>query len=298
MAKHKVTVLGASGMLGSMVSTLLAEQEDMDVRLTVRNDAARAGLPRLLAGMNIHHLDAATADAGQIAEAVADSQYVINCIGITKPLIRDDNAAEIERAIRINALFPQVLAKATQAVILQIATDCVYTGVKGDYNEADPHDALDVYGKTKSLGESWYDNVKHLRCSIIGPEPSNHRFLLDWFLGQKPDAEVSGFTNHLWNGVTTCHFGKICMGIIRTGLALPRMTHVVPNGTLTKHDLLGAFADSYGRKDVRILPKEAGVVVNRTLTTRQPEVNKSLWQAAGYQTPPTVKQMVQELSQL
>ena len=37
--------------------------------------------------------------------------------------------------------------------ILQIATDCVYSGATGGYTESSSHDALDVYGKTKSLGE-------------------------------------------------------------------------------------------------------------------------------------------------
>ena len=36
--------------------------------------------------------------------------------------------------------------------------------------------ALDVYGKTKSLGEAYDLNVHHLRCSIIGPEPKEYKF--------------------------------------------------------------------------------------------------------------------------
>ena len=49
----------------------------------------------------------------------------------------------------------------------------------GVYVETDLHDALDVYGKTKSLGECQEPNVYHLRCSIIGPEPKDFKFLIE-----------------------------------------------------------------------------------------------------------------------
>jgi dTDP-4-dehydrorhamnose reductase len=60
--------------------------------------------------------------------------------------------------------------------IFQIATDCVFSGSKGNYNEKNLHDAFDVYGKSKSLGEinnknfygkdSYYINVKGAKYNI------------------------------------------------------------------------------------------------------------------------------------
>src|SRR5436190_133310 len=83
----------------------------------------------------------------------------------------DVRPSEVERAVDVNARLPHLLgelARGADARILQIATDCVYSGSRGEYVESDPHDALDVYGKTKSLGESFQETVHHLRCSIIG----------------------------------------------------------------------------------------------------------------------------------
>ena len=82
---------------------------------------------------------------------------------------------------------------------MQIATDCVYSGKKGSYNEDDLHDALDVYGKTKSLGEAQSPNLLNIRCSIIGPEQGKHVSLLEWFLTQEPGAKLQGFAHHHWN---------------------------------------------------------------------------------------------------
>src|SRR5205807_2041182 len=107
----------------------------------------------------------------------------------------------------------------------------------------------------------------HLRCSIIGPEPKEHKFLVEWFLGQAPNKELNGFINHEWNGVTTLHFARICQGVITHDLELPHLQHVVPTGTMSKADMLVQFAAAYGRRDITVRRVEAGAVVDRTLQT-------------------------------
>jgi len=174
----------------------------------------------------------------------------------------------------------------------------VYSGQKGNYNESDKHDAIDVYGKTKSLGEVQLTNVNLLRCSIIGPEVKSYVSLLEWFLRQPENARVSGFTNHSWNGVTTLHFAKICYGIIRNNSSLPNISHVVPHGDITKHDLLCSFAKSFHRGDIQIAAANAQYMIDRRLVTEKPEINGELWKNAGYDNrPPSVCEMVEELAE-
>jgi dTDP-4-dehydrorhamnose reductase len=295
----KVIVLGASGMLGSMVLSWLARDPELALVATGREDALFPGMKGVAPGCDPRILDAETATAETLEKLVKGADWVVNCIGVIKPYIKDDNPVQTQRALRVNALFPHLLAQAaerTGAKVLQIATDCVYSGLKGGYAEAAPHDALDVYGKSKSLGEVHSPQVHHLRCSIIGPEPKCHVSLLDWFLGQPQGAGVKGFTNHDWNGVTTLHYAKVCHGILRAGLDLPHLLHVVPTGTIAKSDLLRAFASSYGRTDIIIDPVAAPTVVDRTLTTSQSSLNATVWRAAGYTQPPTVTQMVAEMA--
>lgn len=214
-----------------------------------------------------------------------EGDIVINCAGVIKPYCDD-----VRRAIAVNALFPHKLPNGS----LQIATDCVYDGKKGSYAETDTHTATDVYGQTKSLGEA--QHLHNLRCSIIGPEEKNHISLLDWFLSQET-KEVNGFTNHLWNGITTMHFARICEGIIREKIELPPLQHIVPADVVTKAELLQLIADAY-KKDIKINPIEAPEAVDRTLATNDPSLNRVIWQAAGYPEPPTIKQMVEELAAL
>jgi dTDP-4-dehydrorhamnose reductase len=252
-------ILGSRGMLGSMVKRVLEDAQTLD-------------RPELdAASMQAYH-------------KVWDGERVVNCIGLIKPYCDD-----VAQAIKVNALFPHTLPPST----IQIATDCVYFGSKGNYVESDPHDAIDVYGKTKSLGEAAHLN--NLRCSIIGPEIQNHVSLLDWFLRQK--GSVDGFTNHLWNGITTYHFGLIVKGIIDNDLDLPALQHIVPADSVTKAELLKIISEEFKHK-IKIVPKPAPQAIDRTLATNKPELNKRLWQFAGYNKPPTIRQMIKELAAL
>ncbi|MBI4180435.1 MAG: SDR family oxidoreductase [Chloroflexi bacterium] len=295
----KVIVLGGSGMLGSMVVDYLSCQPDLKVAATVRTQALLSKCKERLSAVDWLLLDADAPDLLNIISMIDGYDWLINAIGITKPLIHDNNAIEVERALRINSLLPYRIARRAQQNgqrVLQIATDCVFSGEKGRYTESDEHNPLDVYGKTKSLGEVPAQTVSHLRCSIIGPEPKEHRFLLDWFLGQSRNAGVSGYVNHRWNGVTTLHFAKLCHGIIDKGATLPHLQHVIPSGEVTKYELLRCFAESFHREDISITPTEATSVVDRTLETTNEALNRELWALAGYSPPPSVPEMVTELA--
>ncbi len=299
MSKPKVVILGASGMLGSMVTDFLSRDESLSVTATMRSSKLIAEARRLVDNVEwrVFEIKDENRDVQQFQE-FPEPDWIINAIGVIKPYIRDDRPDEIERAIIVNSCFPHWLARSFEkSRILQIATDCVYSGSKGLYLESDIHDALDVYGKTKSLGETWLPNVGHLRCSIIGPEPKGYVSLLEWFRRQPANAKVSGYTNHTWNGVTTLHYAKICHGIIKNEISLPHIQHVIPGGDITKHDLLCCFARCYGRNDIQITAADAQKVIDRTLATENHNLNMKLWEAAGYQDcPPSVCEMVEELA--
>jgi len=106
-----------------------------------------------------------------------------------------------------------------------------------------------------------------------------------------------GYTNHYWNGVTTLHFAKLCLGIIGGSVKMPGHTHVLPADVLSKADLLHSFAMFFGRKDLAIAARPVPQSVDRSLGTLDPDLNLRIWQAAGYLEPPTLALMVEELAQ-
>jgi dTDP-4-dehydrorhamnose reductase len=208
---------------------------------------------------------------------IKDTDWIINCVGLLR---QDCVSADMHaggEAILVNALFPHLLAsflERTSVRVLQIATDGVFSGQRGAYNEADAHDALDLYGRTKSLGEVPSRAFLHIRCSIIGPDPKRRRGLLDWILSHPPGAAVRGFVHHRWNGVTTLQFAKLCDCIISQDSLFEDLTarsaihHFVPNETLTKHELLERVNQVY-RANLRIeAVSEPGPPQDRSLTSR------------------------------
>lgn len=297
MSRTKVLILGASGMLGYSVSRVLTAENSFEITLTAREIKDLESL-KINANYNSVAFDAENSSFSDIKNLANCYDYIVNCIGIIKPYIIDSNSDECVRAIKVNSLFPHMLAasvKETNSKVIQIATDCVYSGFKGKYNEADKHDALDVYGKSKSLGEVYQSNFFNLRCSIIGPQLKGKDSLLNWFLKCPQNSELNGFTHHLWNGVTTLAFGKIVRGIIRNKISLPNHQHIVPEDVVTKYQMLNLFAQKYNRTDLIINESTAGAAINRTLATQNSDLNKTLWSLAGYQKTPTVWEMINEL---
>lgn len=286
----KVLVLGGSGMLGCALVEELSRQKSLQVSVTFRSSRAKDGL----------FLDASTTSPGDLGNLLQGQDFVLNAIGITKPYIRDDHAGEIARAVRVNISFPLALAEAaekTGARVLQIATDCVFQGTSSQpYLETSPHDATDVYGKTKSLGEIPSAAMRHLRGSIIGREQGRKTFLVEWFCSQPKGAVLKGFEDHQWNGLTTRAFARICAGIIRENPQLPPVLHLVPQDRVSKYELLHIFREVFRREDLTVEKARSGKPVNRILASLHPGLNESLWKAAGYPEVPTIRQMVEELS--
>lgn len=286
----KVLVLGGSGMLGHAMSEELAKHKSLKVSATFRTPGVKDGLL----------LDASTIRPGEMGSLLQGQDFVLNAIGITKPYIRDDKAGEIARAVRVNVSFPLALAEAAEKMgvrVLQIATDCVFQGISSQpYLETSPHDATDVYGKTKSLGEIPSAAMRHLRGSIIGREKGRKTFLVEWFCSQPKGAVLKGFEDHQWNGLTTRAFARICAGIIRENPPLPPVLHLVPQDRVSKYELLRIFREVFRREDLTVEKTQSGKPINRLLGSLHPGLNESLWKAAGYPEVPTIRQMVEELS--
>ena len=280
-----VLIIGASGMLGHMTENVL-KSEGLDVKTTARNGGQGADF----------EFDAETDQIGSILEETAP-RYVMNSVGIIKPHIVDTDQASVLNAIHVNSIFPHHLAteaKKVGAHVIQIATDCVYDGTKSFYHESSPHNPIDVYGKTKSLGEVPSDNVLHLRASIIGPESGRTTSLWEWVRNADPNSELNGYTNHLWNGVTTFHFAKVCTGLIARGARDSGVRHLIPGNDITKANLVREIARANGRNDIVVNDFEAHPAIDRTLATNFPEFSEALWAGAGYLEPPTIEQMVEE----
>ena len=213
------------------------------------------------------------------------SDWVINCIGAIPQKVKDT-----ETMWKLNADFPKKIA--AKAKVIQIATDCVFSGRKGNYTEISTPDPIDEYGKSKSAGES--ASSMKIRCSIIGPEASNAS-LFEWVRQQPENATINGYADHFWNGVTTNIFAKLAKGIIETNSWRNSTFHFLPKDSVSKYELVRFIAERTGRQDLKIIKYVTGLPVDRTLATIYPKENEKFWDLAGYAQIPTIEQIVHEM---
>lgn len=239
MDRKKVLIFGTTGMLGSAVSKIFKENDEFEVFEINRKDID-FDLNKKVYGEYYGKLY-------DIYEYKCKGpDFVINCMGMTKPTCERDDFFKPEKIIAINSIFPYLLADISnlyRSKVIQIATDCVFSGKTDSYYDEDSiHDDLTMYGKTKSMGEVmiYPESFYNLRCSIIGPQFRSHKYtylyeflkkgVLDKKKGEK--VEIPGYTNHVWNGITTIAFAKICRGIVRNyddiKSELKPLLHIVP----------------------------------------------------------------------
>jgi dTDP-4-dehydrorhamnose reductase len=238
---------------------------------------------------------------------LAHGDWIVNAAGAI-PQRHPEETDELGM-VRVNALLPYELAEVcdrTGARMVHVTTDCVYSGrtppgrtVLNRYKEHDTHNNHRLYGRTKSMGEVLNNKrVLNLRCSIVGPEPFGRAdSLLGWFLGSAVgEAAVIGYADHYWNGVTTLALSKVIEGLVLYDqeISLPSLHHLVPKGAVSKAELLGLFNEHFAA-GAKIDPASLGGV-DRTLGTSHPGLNNRLWALAGYEDPPTIEEMVQELA--
>ena len=146
MSSYKVLVLGANGMLGKMVSLYLSTNKNFNVEVTTRNKTEF-----ILENFknNSHILDI---NQNSLLDIVNNDKFnfIINCIGVIKPKINENDNVSVKETILTNSYFPlsiQNIAKDENIKYIQIGTDCVFSGLAGDHFEDSYKDAEDLYGK-------------------------------------------------------------------------------------------------------------------------------------------------------
>lgn len=256
----RVLILGGGGMLGHKLVQAFAG--DFETWTTIRGDAAdygRYGLldgRRVIAGIDAHNFDGLVATFARIRP-----HAVINCIGIIKQL---SSASDPILSLTINSLLPhkvQQLCHANEARLIHFSTDCVFSGRKGGYTDDDQSDALDLYGRSKFLGETSGPGALTIRSSVVGRELATTSGLVEWFLAQRGGV-VRGYTRASFSGFTTRTMARIVRSVLLDHPALSG-TVQISSAPITKYDLLGLVRNAYA-VPVEIVPDDT-VQIDRTL---------------------------------
>lgn len=144
----KIAIIGASGMLGTDLVKVLADEHDIIA-------LSRSKIKPEISGKIKEHRTVDITEQ-KVTDAVMESspELVINCAAFTDV---DKCETEIDKAYKANAIGAQYIALACSKLsipCLYISTDFVFNGAKGiQYTEFDIPSPINVYGSSKLCGE-------------------------------------------------------------------------------------------------------------------------------------------------
>jgi dTDP-4-dehydrorhamnose reductase len=259
----RILVLGASGMLGSTLVRWFSRNPTWKVFGSIRSDVHTGEFQNLTPKVKfILGVDISNLESIDKAFSAVKPEIVINCIGIIKQSPALENPSV---AIQINSVFPHWLAEITKisnARLIHISTDCVFSGKVGNYSENDIPDAEDLYGRSKLLGEVKSPNSVTLRTSMIGHELGEGRSLINWFLAQ--DGCIKGYKKAIFSGFPTVELARVIEEFVINNSNLHGVYHVSAD-PISKYELLSLVAETYGKKN-KIIPDE-NFVIDRSLNS-------------------------------
>ncbi len=261
----KFLVLGAAGMAGHTISIYLKERKH-EVE----------GFDR----EKVTHCDSYAGDArnlDNLRNIIMNNGYdvIINCIGILNQFAEQNK----ELAVFLNAYLPHYLAGLTKEMktkIIQMSTDCVFSGKKGNYNEDSLKDGETFYDRTKALGEIDNDKDLTFRNSIIGPDMKENGIgLFNWFM--KQTGNVGGYTKAMWTGVTTLTLAKAMERAAKQKLT--GLYNLVNNEKISKYEMLKLFNKHFKENKLKI-EKNDTVVLDKSLINNRKDFD---FEVPGYE---------------
>lgn len=243
-------VIGGGGMAGHMLVDYLRKRGAGELFFTSRNISLEGSL----------YLDVRDAVAtGELIKSVSPD-IIVNCTG----LLNEEAQRRAADAFEINGLLPHRLKRAADRVgarLVQISTDCVFSGERGNYTEWEPPDGHTVYARSKALGEIVDHPHITVRTSIIGPEIRPHGIgLFKWIMERR--GTVKGYANVWWNGVTTLELAKAVEDLAHRTVS--GLVHLHAPRKISKYELLRLICDIFGKRDVEIVP-DGAYRLDRTL---------------------------------
>lgn len=200
---------------------------------------------------------------------------VINAIGHVKQ--RKEDRLDL---IKTNSQFPHILAhmaKRYDSRLVHFSTDCVFSGMVGNYTEEDVPDPIDPYGWSKALGEPVGDHILTLRTSVVGRELTGHYGLLEWFLSHSKDEPVEGWPQAFFSGLTTQEVANTLLSILKKDDWFSGTYHLA-GPRISKFCLLNAFQFHFGGPQIK-MRSSPFPCIDRSLN------DSKLRSILGYETP-------------
>ena len=261
---RKLLIIGVGGMLGNALFRYFDERTNTRTYGLLRN---KKKILNFFNNFNSEKIiEKEFLDLDNLDQILSDlsPNIIFNCIGIVKqnPLSNDPLSS-----IRVNSIFPHLLNKLSLKLkfrLIHFSTDCVFSGLQGNYLETDFADANDIYGRSKFLGEISNNGNITIRTSFIGKELGTNRALLNWFLSQK--GKIKGYKNAIYSGLTTLEVARVLDKYVIPNPDLKGLYHLSAEN-IDKYSLLSLLNQVY-KKDL-FIEEDLNIRIDRSLNSNK-----------------------------
>jgi dTDP-4-dehydrorhamnose reductase len=252
MTTH-IIILGAQGMLGSYLTAYLQKAWPCFKVHPITRD--RFEVPKSIEGVKEF------ANQFGLRIPFEDKVWVLNAVGITDQISGEDNS----EFYRVNGEYSHwwnEVCEAKKWIYVYFSTDCVFSGqVSNPPTEQVDPDAVDTYGKSKIAGECGMV----IRASIIGEDARHYRGFIE-FAKRNHHQTVTGYTNHLWNGITCLTMAEYIAHTIFWNQEWVGIKHLVPGYEVSKYEML-KMVNEVWELNLNIMPQEAPIAKNMILAS-------------------------------
>lgn len=230
MTKNRIGVTGYNGRLGSQLVTL---------------------------GCFPLPCDITNEQSVETAIRTVQPDIIINCAAYTHV---DNAEVEQDRALKVNMWGVKNLFDSFNGPIIQISTDYIFDGKRGNYKENSKPNPISFYGMTKWAGEqvcqAYDDNYCIVRVSGL-------------FGGNKPDfvygtakalalKQEDGYPANLSGSYGYVpHIAEALMYIANNFSSMPKILNLANEGIFSRYELAMIIASAYKFDKKLIKPKQA-----------------------------------------
>jgi len=229
--ERKILILGASGFLGSVAYSFFRNKSYECVGTSFRNDQNSL-------------IQTDLTEEGELEKVLnqTNPEIVMNCTNLGG--FQSKNPEQIKR---VNFGINESLSQNFNGKIVTFSTDYVFDGKKGDYTELDEPNPLNIYGRTRLLGENVLMNsgkdVLILRTALVygGKIKSYVKFVHDNLKGGK---EIDAWPDVI---TTPTHIEDICNSLNNLLNENARgIYHVAGSEKLSRYEFAVRIAKYFG----------------------------------------------------
>lgn len=232
----KILILGGTGLIGNRLARQL--RENADVHASTRANLGQMPMlehilepKKWLVGLDATDSRLLESEIGRLKPNV-----VVNCLGVVKKQIL---TRDVETTILLNSVLPNRLSGLAEKYdfkLIHLSTDCVFSGKTGNYIESSIPDAVDLYGRSKTLGELNNSKDLTLRTSFVGREIKSFTNLFEW-VRKNQNKKIVGYRNAIYSGLITQVTSEIIERLIFDFSALTGLWHLASE-PISKFDLI------------------------------------------------------------